>query len=118
MSLEDQIAALTKAVEALTVAICVGAAKATQAGTTTAPKTEAPKKEADAKKEPEKPKEPEKKKPKYNVDEVRDAFRAYGKLEGKEAALKALADTGADTVSDIDPDKYDAVMKVLGAEKA
>lgn len=116
MALEDVLKGLTEALDRNTAALLAQAG-----GTTAAKKVEAPKEEkkADAPKEEKKPEPPkeEKKKPKYTLDEVRDAFRAYGKLNGKEEALAVLAKFG-DTVNTIDPDKYEEVMKALDSEKA
>lgn len=55
--------------------------------------------------------------PKYDVEEVRKAFKDYAAIEGKEAAIALLKDLGADTVSDLDPAKYGEAMEKLGAAK-
>lgn len=121
MALEDVLKGLTEALDRNTAAL-IASAKATVAdasatnAATSAKNAETSAKNAETKAKAEPPKE-EKKKPKYTLDEVREAFRAYGKLNGKEEALKVLAKYG-DTVNTIDPDKYDEVMKDLDSEKA
>lgn len=102
MSIEETLAANTAALEENTAALkgFVAAVKSASV---------AP---AGAKKEPEKKKGP-------TVDDVRAKLKGYGAIEGKEAAIKIIKDFGADSVSELDPAKFQAVIdKVDELEKA
>jgi len=58
---------------------------------------------------PAEAKAPEPKKPepkKISREDVVKALKDHSALEGKESAIAILKDLGADTVSDLDPDKY------------
>lgn len=58
--------------------------------------------------EPPKPKGPSR-------EDVVKALKDHASLEGKEAAIAILKDLGADSVSDLDPDKYqEAIDKANG----
>lgn len=67
-------------------------------------------KPAEAKKDaaPPKPRSPSR-------EDVVKALKDHAALEGKEAAIAILKDLGADSVSDLDPDKYqEAIDKASG----
>ncbi|RUQ67363.1 hypothetical protein ELZ23_15660 [Brucella abortus] len=76
-------------------------------------------KKADAKKEekakePEKPKEEEKPASKHSREDVRAKLKEYAALEGKDAAIKILKDNGAASITELEEDKFDAVMEACG----
>lgn len=95
MALEDAIVKLTEAVEANTAAL-KGAAAPAKTETTT--KTETKGKTTETK-----PKKP-------TSEDVRAALKAYSVIEGKEGAIALLKEFGADTLNELDPDKYQQVI--------
>ncbi len=86
---------LAKEIKSAKVAVPAPAAEAKKE----APRAEAPK-----------PAEPAKKKVEITLDQVRDKIKAYAAVEGKPAAVELIKEFGADVVSDIDPDKFEAIM--------
>ena len=93
MALEDVIVKLTEAVEANTAALKGGTAPAKEGKPA---KTET--------------KATETKTKKLTAEDVRAGLKAYSVIEGKEGAIALLKEFGADTLNDLDPDKYQAVL--------
>jgi len=108
MSMEDAILKLAAAVDRNAAAIEKSTELMAKAvGSTAAPK--AADKTAEQKTEAPKPKEPEKPKGPTREDVVK-ALQDFRAIEGKEAAIGILKDHGAESVSDLDPSKYQAVI--------
>lgn len=104
MALEDSIAALVKAVEENTKAtVRLTNVTLDAKNHPAAAPAEAGEKPAEPKKADKKPKGPAR-------DDVVKALKEYAAIEGKEAAIAIIKDHGAESVSDLDPDKYQAVI--------
>ncbi|KFH18408.1 hypothetical protein IB60_16995 [Brucella abortus LMN1] len=104
---EKDVAAASAAIASLT-----GASAPAAPAKTDAKKADA-KKEEKAK-EPEKPKEEEKPASKHSREDVRAKLKEYAALEGKDAAIKILKDNGAASITELEEDKFDAVMEACG----
>lgn len=50
----------------------------------------------------------------WTQDEVRKILKEYAKIEGKDAAIKIINDHGAESIAEIDADKYQSVVDATG----
>lgn len=48
-----------------------------------------------------------------NRETVRNVLKVYAALEGKDAAIKILKDNGTDSISKLDEDKFEDVIKII-----
>ena len=54
--------------------------------------------------------------PAVSVDQVRAALKDHAKVYGRDAAIKILADHGADSIAKLKEDKYADVLKALQSD--